>query len=267
VTDRFDLDLLTAEPADVYHARRGEFLSSHALADFRRCPRLFRDKECGGIPDRDGGSQLLGRAAHCRTLEGEVAFARQFAVGGPINDRTGRHYGRDTQAFARWAADQDGEILTDGEAELVLRLAEAVHAHALAAELLAEGVAEGVARRELRDVPCQIRCDWLHPTRGLVDLKTCDDLDRFERDARRFGYVHQTAFYRAVLRAIGGVTVPVHLIAVEKQRPHRVGVWRVDDAALDLAEDENVAAIELLKHCRERDWWPTGYESLRVLAA
>jgi len=58
VTDRFDLDLLTAEPADVYHARRGEFLSSHALADFRRCPRLFRDKECGGVPDRDGGSQL-----------------------------------------------------------------------------------------------------------------------------------------------------------------------------------------------------------------
>ena len=31
-------------PADEYHeaARRGEFLSSHLLGDFRACPRLYR---------------------------------------------------------------------------------------------------------------------------------------------------------------------------------------------------------------------------------
>ena len=33
-------------PADEYHeaARRGEFLSSHLLGDFRACPRLYRKK-------------------------------------------------------------------------------------------------------------------------------------------------------------------------------------------------------------------------------
>ena len=31
-------------PADEYHeaARRGEFLSSHLLGDFRACPRLYK---------------------------------------------------------------------------------------------------------------------------------------------------------------------------------------------------------------------------------
>lgn len=38
---------LTQEPADVYHSRRGEFLTSHRLAEFRRCPRHFRNLELG----------------------------------------------------------------------------------------------------------------------------------------------------------------------------------------------------------------------------
>jgi len=260
-------DQLLVESADSYHAQRATFLSSHALADFRRCPRLFRDKECGLVHEKDRNAFLLGRAVHTLILEGRHTYNAQFAVGGPINDRTGRPYGRDTKAFTAWAAQQPGDILTEQEAALVECLSSAVHGHHLAEELLRHGVAERVGRTQLYGVPCQIRCDWLHPERGLVDLKTCDDLDWFERDARRFGYVHQMSFYRQVLREIGGTTVPVHLIAVEKQYPHRVGVWRIDDAALALAEDENGAAIMRLKECRRNDEWPTGYEGLRVLAA
>ena len=158
-------------------------------------------------------------------------------------------------------------MISERDGALVERLAASVHAHDLAAELIADGVAEGVARCELFGVPCQIRCDWLNPRRGLVDLKTCDEITWFERDAKRYGYVHQMAFYRAVLRAVSGITVPVHVIAVEKRRPHRAGVWLVDEAALDLAENENEAAIELLKRCRKTEVWPTGYESLRILTA
>ena len=83
---------------------------------------------------------------------------------------------------------------------LVSNMAESVRTHELPASLLSEGIAEGVVRANYCGVACQIRMDWFEPHQGIVDLKTCDDLTWFEADARRFGYGHQVAFYRAVLR-------------------------------------------------------------------
>lgn len=102
-TARLDLRFLTREPADAYHARRGEFLTSHRLAEFRRCPLLFRRKEQGLIPERDSNAFLVGRAAHVLILEGRQRYEAEFAVGGPINPKTGQPYGSNTKAFAEWA--------------------------------------------------------------------------------------------------------------------------------------------------------------------
>ena len=55
---------LIREPADVYHAKSRQFLSSHKLADFRRCPLLYRRKQLGLIDDVDRPAYLVGRAAH-----------------------------------------------------------------------------------------------------------------------------------------------------------------------------------------------------------
>ncbi len=127
--------VLIREPADIYHARRGECLTSHRLAEFRSCPLLFRRKEMGLIPDRD------------------------------------------------------------------------------------------------------------------IDA---------------FGYVHQLAFYRALLAVVSGVALPVHIIAVEKREPFRCGVWQIAPRCLDAAQAENDRAIEELVRCRETGRWTTGFESLRL---
>ena len=54
-------DVLIHEPADVYHANAGEYLSSHLLADFRKCPLLYHRKRSGLIPDEDRPAYLVGR--------------------------------------------------------------------------------------------------------------------------------------------------------------------------------------------------------------
>jgi len=128
---------------------------------------------------------------------------------------------------------------------------------------LLEGVPEGVVRAEYCGIPCQARFDWVNPDRGIVDLKTCDDLTYLESDARRYGYAHQLAFYRALLAEVCGKCLPVYLVAVEKKEPFRCGVWRMGEDVLALAEKENREAIARLKRCRETDIWPTGFESLR----
>lgn len=258
-------DFVIHESAAEYHARSrsGEFLSSHLLGDFRRCPMLYHKKITGKIADADSPAYAIGRAAHCLILEGRSAFDAEYIVGEPINPKTGEAYGKTTKAYAEWAAGQTLEVVSPRDFGFILKLQTSVWLHAFAAELLAEGEAEGVVRTEYNGVRCQIRMDWFSTLHGLVDLKTCDDLTWFEADARRFGYAGQLAFYRAVLRMVLGVNVPVHIIAVEKKEPFRTGVWRLSQELLDLVEVENAAAIDRLKICRQTGVWPTGYEEVR----
>jgi hypothetical protein len=261
-----DLDILEVEPAGEYHARADRYLSSHQLADFIRCPWLHHKKVLGLIEDKDSPAYLLGRAAHTRILEGRDAYETQFALGGPINPKTGKPFGSRTKTFARWAEEQGKPVLSHNQVDLIEVMASGVAMNDEAVDLLLYGRAEGVVRTEYCGTPCQIRIDWLHPHRGIVDFKTCDDLTWFEADARRYGYHRQMAFYHAVLTQVTeDQMVPVHLIAVEKKEPFRCGVWRVSDDTLAIAQRENEAAIRRLLACRERDEWPTGYEEIRVL--
>ncbi|GAB6185742.1 PD-(D/E)XK nuclease-like domain-containing protein [Thermopirellula anaerolimosa] len=258
---------LIRESAEVYQAKASEYLTSHQLADFRRCPVLYRKKRLGLIEDEDRPAYLVGRALHTLVLEGRDAFEEQYAVGGPINPKTGEFYGSSTKAFAEWAAEQGKPVLTVQQHDLVQRMGEGVRGHGLARDLLSEGTPEGVVRAEYCQMPCQIRMDWFDPHRGIVDLKTCDDLDWFEADARRYGYVHQVAFYQAVLSQAISLYQPIFFIAVEKREPFRCGVWQVHQDILNLAQRENEAAIERLRRCMASDTWGTGYESLRLFDA
>lgn len=113
-----------------------------------------------------------------------------------------------------------------------------------------------------------MRIDWFtfaDVVEGLVDLKTCRDLDSFEFDARAFEYVHQLTFYRSVVWQVLGDLVPVHLIAVEKNAPYRTGVWRVGQDVLARAQQENEGIMKRLRKCQQTDHWPTGFEDVRVL--
>jgi hypothetical protein len=262
-----NLSFLILEPASVYHAKAGEYLSSHLLADFRRCPLLYHRKRCGLIQDEDRPAYLVGRAAHTVILEGLAVFHQTYAVGGPVNPKTGLPYGSSTKAWAEWAEAQGKPVLTAEQYNLVMQMAEGVQQNAEAKRLLAEGVAEGVVRTEYCGVPCQIRMDWFNPQQGIVDLKSCDTIDYFEADARRYGYAHQVGFYRGVLAQVIGAWKPVYLIAVEKKEPYRCGVWRVSEDTLRIAQQENEAAIRRLVRCEESGVWETGYEAVRLFDA
>jgi hypothetical protein len=261
------LSFLIREPAEVYHAKGGELLSAHALEGFRRCPLLYRKQEMGLVPERDTTAYLIGRAAHALILEGRKRYEREFAVGGPINPRTGQPFGSNTKAFAEWAERQSKAVLSDAQAALVEQMTAAVKEHAVARELLADGVAEGVIRGRYAEFACQARIDWINPNPqiGIVDLKTADELDSFEFAARAFGYLHQVAFYRALVAVVSGHVLSVHVVAVEKREPFRVGVWQIAPAVLDQAQAQNEEAMTELRRCRATGNWFTRFEELRVI--
>jgi len=258
-------DIFITELAEVYHAKAGQYLSSHQLIDFMKCPLLHHKKRMGIIQDQETTSFLVGHAAHVRILEGRAEYESRFAMGGPINPTTGKPYGSLTKKFAEWKEAQQKPVLTFEQMDLVEQMARGVAIHDTAVDLISYGIAEGVIRADYCGIPCQIRLDWLNPNRGIVDFKTCDDLTWFEADARRYRYHNQMAFYQAVLKEAIGSYVPVHLIAIEKKEPHRCGVWRVSDDCLAMARHDNEAAIDRLVSCRNKDIWPTGYEEVRLM--
>ena len=261
-----DVDQLGDEPADSYHGKKGKYLSSHQLMDFRKCPLLYHQK-LTACADEETPALLVGRAAHVRILEGRAKFEEQFAVGGPINPKTGRPFGSDTQAYRAWASEMGKPAIAQEQLDLIEQMASGVSRTSAAVDLLLDGKAEGVVRADYCGTPCQARFDWVHPFRGIVDLKTCDDLTWFEADARRFGYVHQLAFYRSMLAVALGLDalhIPVHLVAVEKREPFRCGVWKLGEEVLGIAQKENEDAIARLLACRQKDRWPTGYEEVRT---
>ncbi|NLF33253.1 MAG: hypothetical protein GX591_20500 [Planctomycetes bacterium] len=260
-----DLSVLKIESAYDYHAKAAKYLSSHQLMDFIKCPWLFFKKHSGLIEGGDTAAYLIGRAAHCRILEGRDVYEASYALGGPINPSTGRSFGSNTKAFREWAEATGRPVLSHEQVELIENMVSGVMMNAEAARLLRRGRAEGVVRATYCDTPCQIRIDWTHPRRGIVDLKTCDDLTWFEADAKRYGYANQVAFYQSVLAEVTGRHVPVHIIAIEKREPFRCGVWRVSDDTLTSFRRINEAAIGRLLACRGQNDWPTDYEIIRLL--
>ena len=244
-------DWLIAEPEDVYHAKRATHVTSHSLAEFRRCPALYRRKQLGLVPERDTSAYALGRAAHTLILEGREVYEAWYIVGGPVNERTGQPYGTATKAYAEWASKQDVPVLSVADAAIVEEMAASVASHESARLYLTGGWAEGVVRARMGNeggVPCQARIDYVLPSPEgdgvhIVDLKTCRDLDQFEDDVYEYGYLYQLAWYIQMAKMAGAKALDPFIVAVEKREPYRCGVWLPQAKVIEQAGQANRVAL------------------------
>ncbi len=266
-------------PEDVYHTatKMGEYVTSHRLAIFRRCPLEFHKREIYEIVDGDTKAFEMGRITHRAILEPQKFDAEYCVANGPINEKTGKPYGKETVKYATWAAEQGKPVVSKADYEILAKMREAVRMHKAAADILSAGFAEGTIRGEWKGQKVQARLDWYNPEENIIaDLKTCADVDRFSFDIRDFGYVYQLAFYaKLVHMARGGKEMGLpdcYLIAVEKKEPYRVLVVHpfpltIEDALNQkIGENgrrvDNLAMMEELVECRRTDTWPTRTEDV-----
>lgn len=264
-----DSSFLIQEDFAIYREKSKQFMSSHQLADFRKCPALWRRKNEGIIPAVKSESFSFGSAAHTLILEGKQKFENDFAVGGPINPKTGKEYGADTAAYSEWLFKQSKpQAVTTADAKKLEIMRASVLMHKDASKILSGGMAERVCRSTVNGVESQARIDWFN-TNGISDLKTCADLSYFEEDIKRYGYLHQMAFYVQVLvqHMTSVFTLPAHLIAVEKNEPYRTGVFKISEDALRECASENAAALARFKQCKEANYFPTDFEDIRFITS
>ncbi len=72
------------EPFPVYLKKGAEYLTSHQLMDFARCPRLYHLKKTGALTtdtNKTSADMILGSAAHTLILEGRHVFDSRTASG------------------------------------------------------------------------------------------------------------------------------------------------------------------------------------------
>lgn len=261
------MDRLIIEPADVYHAQSSKYMSSHGLANFRRSPREFRDLQLGIAPQPKSDAFTFGSAVHALILEGRSAYHDQFQVGGaPVNPRTDKPYGVNTDAYRKWKETLDKPYISESDAATIEMMAMSVRNHKHAGKLFEFGVAERVCRQSMQAVPCQSRFDWLIPDRKvLVDLKSCRNIHEFESDFDAFGYDYQLAFYRMMLAQLTDASWDVAVVAVEKKHPYTCGLWWVKGERLTDAYPVIEGALDGYLNCSQSDYWPTGYEHPRMI--
>lgn len=242
-------------PEDVYHGwdlcsySRLKVLATKTPAHLR----MVLDSQ------RDTPAMRVGTALHRLVLEGREALESAFAVGGPINEKTGKPYGADTQRFAMWEAEQGKPVLSLDQMHQVESMAAAIGRSTAATGLLAQ-----CPRRELSMIGS------LHgqrvKARGdaygdgmLLDIKTTGrgaGRADFERTIGSLGYGLQSAVYANVAWDVGLPVDDFVFIVVESEPPYDVGVYRIDDEVIDLYEQALPRLLERYADCVSRNHWP-----------
>jgi hypothetical protein len=245
-----------------YNEARGSYMTAHSLQQFKQCPRTFYDLK-NGLMERKSGNEaafLFGRAFHCLVLEGEEEFEKRYVVAdGPLNEKTGKPYGRDTQKYADWASGYalDGkDVISFAEYTDMQQMGASIVENANALLLLDEGEPEVTVRYEMAGVAFQSRIDWLNGHK-IVDLKTCKNLDDFKESADKYGYGLQAAVYLEAMRLETGKAHEYFIIAVEKEAPFRCGVFMVFASLMEPIE--LAGKYKAMSASSDRADWPSKY--------
>jgi exodeoxyribonuclease VIII len=217
-----------------------------SLKHIARSPAYYKFKKDN--PTQPTASMEIGKAVHSAVLE-----PHKFT--GEYTSYDGRRAGGDWQEFQ--ANNPDKTILKTADYDRVMQMLNAVKRHDLARGIFEKGTAElsVVWTDPNTGILCKCRIDWVNDF--ITDLKTTQDptLYPFCRDAAKFHYFTQVAFYRFGYYVVTGDRLPVQVVAVSNGSPHEVVVYDAHGDILNHGTVEFTAMLERLKECQQSDTW------------
>lgn len=269
-------------PFDTYRAI--DAASSHALSQLLDQSPLHLKTHAG----KPSAFMELGTLGHLLILEPDQADAVLVRPKTALNSNAGKAAylawlcealdcdppaAEDPKAAAGKQLDGQIEILTErlqGTDRLVVtqdqydtasRMRDAVLGHSIGRVLFDEGKAEQtlLAIDDETGLLCKGRLDWL-PTGHdlLVDLKTCQSAapSDVSRDAGRYRYHQQAAFYSHLWTLITGERLPFMFVFVESAPPFDVAIYELNSDALEAGERRFRAALAIWAECLASGEWP-----------
>jgi hypothetical protein len=241
--------------------------SSH-LKGIERSPAHMR---ANMLDQTETSAMVVGRALHVALLEPRM-FSRQY-VGAPKLDR------RTNAGRAEWAAFQElhagKTVLTADEISECMALSRAAHGHpdaALLCDALGYNEATIVWKEEALGLYGKCRLDRLTTVDGystIVDFKTARDASplRFAAQAANLGYHMQAAWYLRGADAISPVARRFVFVVLEKEEPHAVACYELDQEFLAEGQRLVEKALIAYKNATESGVWPGYRRGIHTLFA
>ena len=100
------------------------------------------------------------------------------------------------------------------------------------------------------------RLDAIEPGSHIADLKTTQDILKFQVSIGRYGYHRQAAHYQEGWKVLTGEQLPVWFVPVEKTEPFIVQAAPMDEEALIEGRRQRRTALATIAECRESNVWP-----------
>jgi hypothetical protein len=229
--------------------------------------KILRDKSPAHLrwaldhPQEPTQAMIVGEATHYAVLQ-PALFEERYAL------FTGEK--RSNEQKERWAAlEAAGKtVIRESDWTTVLAIREAVQAHPKARAII-----EGDAERSLvwddeSGVRCQARLDLLSSrTPTIVDLKTTVDASRdaFRKAIWNYGYHIQAAHYLAGARVLGLDVRHFVIVAVEKEPPYGVAVYRLMEDVIGAGDEERSLLLGRWRDCVDGGVWPSYPERVQPL--
>ncbi len=262
-------------PADEYHGL--PFASATRLNQMAAYSPAHV-KEAIDNPAEPTPAKIIGDAGHFCILEPR-RFSTRYIVADQCMAPTkeGKRCSKMGTVISRhdeWFCEQHAElrrvetclygrrVLSQDKFDLCLRMADAVNAHPLARQILERRSdteltavwddSETGARCKMRaDIPCRQH-------RMIGDLKTTVHAGRwqFERAIFKYGYFRQAAMYLDGFEALGERYDHFCIIAVEKEPPFAVAVYRILDEVIEAGHESLRELLKVWACCVETGTWP-----------
>lgn len=219
-------------------------------------------------PDKDTPAKRFGRMVHTAILEPEQM---QNFIGPPINPKTQKAYGSDTQAWEKHQEANPGKtIASDEDLAAMAMIQQNIRAHPQANILInhdrsASGTnveACMVWKDAATGVLCKGRMDLHTDAAQTIDIKTCQCAApaAFQRVIAARGYHFAAAFYRRGQIALGLAPTAFLWCAIESKPPYSVMVYEPTDAMMEVGEAEVDRALHQYAEALKTGYFP-GYQS------
>ncbi len=238
-----------------YHA--GEGISRSKLWTYKQLPSKYWYQYESGKYQRpeDKEAFILGDLVHTRVLEPHL-FEERF-IEMPHIDRRTKQGKLDYEEF---------QIKAAGKSLVKPDMIE--HADAMVQSLLDNSTVSDL----IQDAQYEKSIYWEHKPTGIIckarpdiwngkivsDLKTTLDAGYrgFQMSAFKHGYFLQAAMIYEALKSIGQAFDTFVFICVEKAAPYSVGLYMLDDEALQFGLDQFHMLMERFAESKQTNNWP-----------
>lgn len=238
-----------------YHGEYRNYLSSSDLRKLLRSPAHYRTPSTPSTP-----AQEFGTLVHEAVLEPDM-FKARCRPSPKIDRRT-----TEGKALAAWQEEQHArhgiKFLAEDVYNQIEDITRAVSTSVGATGILSGGVAELSGFTELCGSNIRVRPDYLKDD-VIVDLKTTFDSrpDPFLKSVLAYGYHIQASLYCDACEAIDGNKRDFIWLAVEKDAPYGVQIFKASDEMLAHGRKLYQKAIQTYLECSALDYWP-GYSTV-----